>query len=397
MNSFANYNKFKSLRELYIETNNVGTITFISSSCLEILGFTKDDMVNTSINKYFKLNFNSSTMATNNQVAILKSDYRKLFFDVLSKPIMNDNNEVIGNSFSFMDVSKYIEIQEKYTGLAETFEKTKDIVFKLQLMPELKFTYISPSIENIFGYDLDEFFNNALFAFDIVHPDDIKLQQSKVSKYSDFSKVFCVRFKHKDGSYVWIEDYIIPSFDKSSGELVSIHGISRDITERKILEQKLERLSYHDSLTGLYNRTYLNKQLLELTDNTDIPIGVIACDLDNLKYVNDSLGHSAGDSLIVSASTFFSNNFSKNCSVIRAGGDEFIIILPNVSLKESEIIYSEMLYSIKEYNKTNEVKIEFSSGFAYSPSSKNILELLNRADKNMYKNKYLKKVQGVNS
>jgi diguanylate cyclase (GGDEF)-like protein len=105
-----------------------------------------------------------------------------------------------------------------------------------------------------------------------------------------------------------------------------------------------------------------------------------------LKYINDSSGHLTGDFLIKDVSNFFNDTFSKDCTIVRNGGDEFIILI-----KEIEDIHLKMLFSIEEYNKTNNMPIVLSSGFSYSSSSKDILDLLSEADKNMYKNKYEKR------
>lgn len=113
--------------------------------------------------------------------------------------------------------------------------------------------YISSSVKDILGYDAELYYDDPNFVFNIVHPDDTKIQAGKVNKCSDFSKVFCVRFMHKNGYYVWIEDHIVPVFNES-GELLYISGISRDITERKKLEEKLQE----------------QKRALEIDVNTEI-------------------------------------------------------------------------------------------------------------------------------
>ena len=223
-----------------------------------------------------------------------------------------------------------------------------------------------------------------------IHPDDYDIQLSKTDKNTDFSKLFRVRHKHKNGHYVWLEDYIIPSFN-NDGDLIDIEGISRNITKRKQLEEKLKNLSYIDGLTGLYNRTYLNKQIKILTYGIDVPVAIIACDLDNLKYFNDTFGHSTGDMLLKNVGELLSNIFIYDSISIRNGGDEFIIILTNCSKEEAEDTYSKMLISINEYNILHEMAITLSSGFSYSYSSRTILKLLSIADKNMYKNKFERK------
>lgn len=390
MTLLANSNDFQALRELHIQINTSGMITLVSPNCYEILGFTSSELLNTYLSNYISYNIHDLLTHVDVQIGVCKKNGERLFFDIVSKPLVDVTSNFIGAHLSLINISKYINIQEQYNHFVKLFEKARDLVFKYQLIPERKFIYLSPSVSDIFGYAREEYFINPNLTFELIHPDDILIQQSKTDKHSDFSKNFCTRFKHKDGHYIWIEDYLTPTFD-DNGNLISVEGISRDITERKILEEKLEELSYRDGLTGLYNRTYLNKQIEMLTDDDYNSVSVIACDLDNLKYINDSLGHSTGDLLIKKVSNFFRGTFSENCILVRNGGDEFIILIPKTSLKEAKEMYSRMLCAIEDYNITNEMTIELSSGFAYSSSSKDILELLSKADKYMYKNKYEKR------
>ena len=390
MTLLANSAPFQSSRELHIRINTSGIITLISPNCYEILGFTDSELLNTNINNHINYNFQDLLIHADIQIGICKKDGEKLFFDIVSSPRFDATCKINGAHLSLLNVSKYINIQEQYTQFIKLFERAKDIVFKYQLIPECKFTYLSPSVNDILGYTSEEHFNNPSLVFELVHPQDVEIQLLKMNKHADFSKIFSARFKHKDGHYIWIEDYLIPTFD-DNGNLISIEGISRDITERKNLEEKLEELSYRDGLTGLYNRTYLNKQIEMLKEDDSNTVGVIACDLDNLKYINDSLGHSTGDLLIKNVSDFFRNTFSENCTLVRNGGDEFIILITKTSLSEAKGMNSKMQCEIEEYNMTNEMPIELSSGFAYSSSSVDILELLSKADKNMYKNKYEKR------
>ncbi|MCB2313924.1 diguanylate cyclase [Clostridium tagluense] len=390
MTLLAKSNKIMTSRELQIVISNAGIIICIASNCFDILGFTISEMLNTHINEYLDYSFDSTITNSRIQASAFKKNGQKLYLDIVAKPLTYSENKSVSLELSCFEINSYINFEKKYNSFLKMLENVKDIVFRYQLQPKPMFTYISPSAANIFGISVDEFYNYPFLAFNIVHPDDIEIHQSKIDKHSDFSKFFCVRFKHKNGTYVWIEDYIIPDFD-ANGELISVQGISRDITERKKSEQKLKELSYHDGLTGLYNRTYLNKQIEMLINHGNIPVAVITCDLDNLKYINDSFGHAKGDMLLNCVSRFFNTIFYKDSRVVRNGGDEFIILIYNTSLKEAEDMYSKMLSSIEEYNKTNKMPIPLSSGFSYSSSSNTILELLSQSDKNMYKNKYEKK------
>jgi diguanylate cyclase (GGDEF)-like protein/PAS domain S-box-containing protein len=387
----SSINKYSHIsREIIIETDCLGIITFVTQNCSRILGFEHSEFINTDINNYIKCDFNNVTNNPPFQREFIRKNGDVVYFDILISPNINSKNQSIGFTLSLIYVDRYEYTEEIDSKFNKLFENTKDVIFKLQLIPKPSFTFLSPSVKNIFGYSLEDYFQNPLFPSDTVHPDDYEIQLSKCNKDTDFSGFFHVRFKHKDGYYVWIEDYIIPTFN-GDGELVCIEGISRDITKRKALEFSLEKLSYVDGLTGLYNRTYLNKQIEILNELIDIPIAIIVCDLDNLKYFNDTFGHSRGDILLKNVGSFLSDTFNEDSIIIRNGGDEFIIILTDFTKENAEGIYSNMLLSINKYNDTHEFPIYLSSGFSYSSSSKTILDLLITADKNMYNNKYEKK------
>ena len=239
MNLLTNSNNLKTSRELLIQVNDTGMITLISFNCYAILGFTQNELLNTYIDKHLGYSFEGLLSHTNIQTSVSKKDGQKLFFDIVSKPLINDDSKIVGVHLSLINISKYIYIEEQYNQFIKIFERAKDIVFKFQVLPEFKFIYISPSIINVLGYDAENHYLNPLLAFELIHPDDVEIQQSKVNKHSDFSKTFCARYKHKDGHYVWVEDYLMPTYDEN-GNLTSISGISREITERKELEEKLE-------------------------------------------------------------------------------------------------------------------------------------------------------------
>jgi len=80
---------------------------------------------------------------------------------------------------------------------------------------------------------------------------------------------------------------------------VVIEGIARDVTERKRMEEKLTYLSLRDALTGLYNRAYFEQEMHRLESGCNDPVGLIVCDVDGLKLINDTLGHEVGDALLI--------------------------------------------------------------------------------------------------
>jgi len=162
-----------------------------------------------------------------------------------------------------------------------------------------------------------------------------------------------------------------------------------DITERKHIEQQLKYLSFHDSLTGLYNRAFFEEEMRRLGNERYQPIGIIMCDVDGLKLVNDTLGHHAGDELLVAASNIIKDCFRKSDIVARIGGDEFAVILPNSDRNVVKRACSNIQNALAKYNTRNtKYAINLSIGFAVREEPcVNIDELFKEADNNMYREK----------
>jgi len=115
-----------------------------------------------------------------------------------------------------------------------------------------------------------------------------------------------------------------------------IFGMFHDITERKKTEEHIRYLSFHDHLTGLYNRAFVEEELRRLCISRDLPIGVLLCDVNGLKLVNDAFGHREGDKLLQCFVIVLRESCRKGDIICRWGGDEFILILPEASERNLE-------------------------------------------------------------
>jgi len=153
-----------------------------------------------------------------------------------------------------------------------------------------------------------------------------------------------------DGEQIqgWLRLSLPPEYH-DSWEKVYISII--DITKRKRTEEKMRYLSFHDALTGLYNRAYFEEELRRLKASRQYPITIIACDLDNLKTINDQFGHEAGDRAIKAAAKILgAGTFRKEDVVARTGGDEFMIILPSMDINKKPIIKERIENGIAKHN-----------------------------------------------
>lgn len=275
-------------------------------------------------------------------------------------------------------------------------ENSKDIVYYYETKPTFKYRYLSPAIEKILSPNLvEESMKNPYTAFELIHPDDYHVLRKKVAGELDYSKPIVVRWRNDEGRYMWFEEYTTPIYE--NGEVVAIHGIIRNIDDKVSLQQQLEYKALHDRLTGMYNREYFESLMDKYDKHENVPIGIVVCDLDGLKLVNDKYGHKDGDKLIRETSNILQNFTRKNITVARIGGDEFAILLVNVDPSDTELFMTKIQNEVDLFNaKGTSFEIKLSIGIAYSCSSLGEMEaLFVKADTAMYEDKHKKRLVGA--
>ncbi|MBD8070880.1 GGDEF domain-containing protein [Bacillus sp. PS06] len=175
---------------------------------------------------------------------------------------------------------------------------------------------------------------------------------------------------------------------------------NKKMSDQIKLQKDLEYQITHDYLTGLYNRRYLAKKLDNFDEECNEMIGLIICDLDELKQVNDRLGHKMGDRLIIEAANILRSFSADNVIVARLGGDEFAIVITGQEEWQIEELVDDISNKVIQYNQSNRsvLSVKLSMGYAYSYYSMGMVdELFHLADKNMYKDKNRKKQSLTNN
>jgi len=194
----------------------------------------------------------------------------------------------------------------------------------------------------------------------------------------------------------WVSTIKMPFYDEK-GKIIGTFGISRDITEKKKAEEKVEYLSFHDGLTELYNRAYFDEELNRLDTERQLPVTIVMGDLNGLKLINDTYGHARGDILLRNIAEILKESFRKEDIISRWGGDEFISILPKTSVKDAESIIKRIKELCKEKS-TTEMPLSISLGASIKKSSsENIDDILKEAEDNMYKSKIVESVTAQES
>ncbi len=185
-----------------------------------------------------------------------------------------------------------------------------------------------------------------------------------------------------NGSTEYFEARFAPSGDDE------VLAICRNITERTQMESQLKHLSLHDALTGLYNRAFFEEELRRLEKQRDGTAGLLICDVDGLKIVNDSLGHNAGDEILKSVANILRQSFRAGDVIARIGGDEFVVLLNNCSSAFFDKACRRIKYHIAAHNSKNAMPLSLSLGFALSRQSPpDMTALFKEADNNMYREK----------
>lgn len=203
---------------------------------------------------------------------------------------------------------------------------------------------------------------------------------------------FVYRSETQPGQLHWFSINGTPVFE--NGEFRGYRGTGTDITERKVAEQQIEFLAYHDPLTGLPNRLLLEDRLLQAiahAGRTKTRLALLFLDLDNFKKINDSLGHAAGDALLREIATRLGECVRDTDTISRQGGDEFVIVLQDLSDSDAVVtVLAKIMERLQDPFTTdgNELSTSVSVGVALYPDDGADFETLRKkADLAMYRAK----------
>ena len=175
------------------------------------------------------------------------------------------------------------------------------------------------------------------------------IDQDKEIICSKKTKYFECKFKNELGQEVIEENLKIPVIN-NDGNVWGVVGLSRNITDRKKIEEKLRYLSQTDMLTGLYNRYSFEEKMKELNHEKYHPLGIIMGDVNGLRIINDTFGHLEGDTLLKEIAKVLKDSCSEKGHVFRWGGDEFMILVPKCDESNCEKIIKKI---INNCNKSN--------------------------------------------
>lgn len=298
-----------------------------------------------------------------------------------------------------VDISEIKKAQEQLDKAYRYFKTIFDTSSEMFIVcgPDGKVRDVNRAAEFLFGYSKEEILDPGFDWRCCVHPEDLPsiLDALETVQKDNVCRRLEVRGIKKDGSEIFLLASYTPieAFEESSGGRLILLGIYVDITETKRLEAHLRYLSFHDSLTELFNRAYFEQELDRLSKGRRAPVGVIIVDLDNLKPVNDTLGHAEGDALLKRAARALREAFRAEDVIARLGGDEFGVILVDADKKALEGSIERLQKAIDQGKENGTTpKLSISAGYAIAEKTPfEPGELFRAADRAMYRNKVTKK------
>jgi diguanylate cyclase (GGDEF)-like protein/PAS domain S-box-containing protein len=287
------------------------------------------------------------------------------------------------------------DLEVSHASLASSEERFRSLVQNASdvtviLDPAGQLTYVSPAADRLWGVCPEVLHGTPLL--ERVHPDDRTAAQVhfvEVVHQPGLTLATELRLQHADGT--WRDFEVVATNLLDQPAVSGVVGTCRDVTDRKAFERQLRHLAFHDSLTQLPNRAlFLDRleQALARAERHGRSIAVLFLDLDDFKFVNDSLGHQAGDVLLREVGARLRGCLRAEDTAARLGGDEFAVLLEEVSGEEEVVVVVDrILTAVRAPLEVagRAVTIGLSIGVELStPADQRADELLRRADLALY-------------
>ncbi|KAF0825024.1 EAL domain-containing protein [Cytobacillus firmus] len=280
------------------------------------------------------------------------------------------------------------KLYENERKIGQIYENLDVGIYSADLL-EKKVLHFSKGVEGIFGYTAEEFIADFDLWNNVIHPDDVQVvEEERARLLSGNSIRYQYRIVHKSGEVRWVNDHSIPYLNHK-GELIRVDGFVTDITEQKWLEKRMRRMAFYDHLTDLPNRRYFDQKLQTLIEDDEHQgFAILFFDLQRLKQINDTFGHTSGDELLRLVSQRMKEKLNSVCFSARISGDQFAVIKEPIQEKEDPAQLAEsinQIFSEPFHINTFELSITPSIGISLYPDNGSTAdELIRNTESSLY-------------
>jgi diguanylate cyclase (GGDEF)-like protein/PAS domain S-box-containing protein len=280
--------------------------------------------------------------------------------------------------------------EEKLRQQSEAMEATIEGIGILN--KEGKYVYLNEAYAKIYGYGNSRDINGKSWRI-LYDPNEIKLFRNKIipdlikNRYWQGEAIGMKMDGSKFPQYISLTAFI------DNGLIC----IVRDITDSKNKEAEILHLSYHDKLTGIYNRRFFEEEISRLNTKRQLPLSLVMGDLNGLKIINDTFGHNEGDKIVKVTEALLKKICRSDDILARWGGDEFVILLPKTAISDAEEFVARIK---KECSKLiiKKIPLGLSMGVASKTlENQDINKIITDAESNMYKNKLAQRESSASS
>lgn len=225
-----------------------------------------------------------------------------------------------------------------------------------------------------------------------VHPDNLDFCFNTYLEAFNKQEAFEMEYRliRHDGEWRWINDRGVPFYDEN-GEFAGYIGSCMDVTD-KIEGKNLTEMAHNDQLTGLINRNFiehlLEREFRKALEKQSDPVVIMMMDVDHFKSFNDQYGHNFGDKVLKNVACQIVKNVRETDIVCRYGGDEFLVLLQRISLKQAQHIADKIMDGIRRIDiEKVAIKMSVSIGIVNQSDESKVSEVVEKADQAMYRAK----------
>ncbi len=392
----------ENINEIVYVIDTKAKIKYISPNIENISGYTVDEMKGANFIEFVyqedreeRMNEFRRALLGNNKASeyrFLTKSKRIIWVSTKANPVIK-NGKVIGIQGLLYDITYRKQMEELLKIEKEQFKTTllsvgdgvisTDNHGNIVVINKIAEQLTAWTREEAEGKALEEVFNiiNEFTRERCENPVNKVLNTGDIIELTNHTILIA-----KDGTERPIEDIAAPIKDEE-GRINGVVLVFRDFTEKKEKQAKIEYLSFHDQLTGVYNRRFFAEELTRIDTERNLPLTLIMADVNGLKLANDAFGHLMGDEILREAAELLKKACRSDDIVARIGGDEFIMLLPQTNAREAECFVNRIKKALSDI-KIDSIELSISFGWVTkNEANEKMEEIYKQAEDYMYRHK----------